>query len=569
MSRRFVFLTAAVLSIAAFSVPAQKARPDFNRFSDYDVQHYTIRASFDRMKKQVFGDTTVTLKPAKSDLRSVELDAVGLNFSSVKLENGAALTFKTTPTKVVVTLDKAYQPADTISIRFKYSTTSPKKGVYFVNGEKDDHGNMVWPDQIWSQGEAEEARYWFPSFDFPSDKATTEEYITAQRDETVIGNGELLGKDEKPDGTTTWHYKMPVPHSTYLVSFVIGKYIRVGDKYKDIPLGFYVYPGREETARKAFGNTKDMIAVYEKLTGVPFPYNKYDQTIVARFQFGGMENITATTMADTEISMADMGLSGIVTDLVSHELAHSWFGDMVTCKNWAELWLNEGWATYMEAAYREQAFGRDDYMAKVREDAAEFLVGMAINKKPHPLYDLNARNVEGLFDDASITYHKGGAVLHQLREQVGTDAFWNGVNIYLNRHKFGNVEATDLRKAMEEVSGQDLGWFFDQWVYSAGAPSITVTQSWRARTKTLTVTIAQTQKPDTITPAAFRLPLDVEIHTTAGAENHKVDVTKRMQSFTFKLRAKPSKLVIDPADKIVIKKMNMRPLVITRGGGED
>jgi aminopeptidase N len=267
--------------------------------------------------------------------------------------------------------------------------------------------------------------------------------------------------------------------------------------------------------------------------------------------------------------MADYGMNGIVTDLVSHELAHSWFGDMVTCKNWAELWLNEGWATYMEAAYREQAFGREEYMAKVREDAAEFLVGMAINRKPHPLFDLNAHNVDGLFDDASITYHKGGAVLHQLREQVGTQAFWKGVNIYLTRHRFANVEAGDLRKAMEDASGQDLAWFFDQWVYSAGAPSLTVTQSWRPRTKTFTVKITQTQRPDAITPAAFRLPMDMVISTAAGEARETIDVTKRSQAFSFKTAARPTKLSIDPDEKIILKKVNVRPLVTARAAAEE
>src|SRR5438046_632372 len=207
-----------------------------------------------------------------------------------------------------------------------------------------------------------------------------------------------LGKPDNGNGTETWHYKMPVPHSTYLVSFVIGKYVRVEDKYGDVPLGFYVYPGKESVGKKAFGGTKDMIRVYEELTGVKFPYNKYDQTIVAHFQFGGMENITATTMADTEIFFADLGLGeGIVTDLVSHELAHSWFGDMVTCKNWAELWLNEGFATYMEAAYLEKVSGRAAYMAKVRADAGDFIVTDVISKKRNGLFNRLAGNVDGLF----------------------------------------------------------------------------------------------------------------------------------------------------------------------------
>src|SRR5258708_37908065 len=356
MSMKFIkrftsTIPAAIIFVTAFSAFGQPKRPDFNRAQTFDAQNYTIRASFDRANKKVFGDTTVSLKPLKADFKVVELDAVDLAFDSVTLEpSGAVLQYKTLPSKVVVTLGKAYGPDDLISIRLKY-TAVPTKGVYF-RGADNMHS-----DQIWSQGEADEARHWFPSFDFPSDKATTEEYITAKKDETVVGNGEFLGKAENADGTETWHYKMPIPHSTYLVSFVIGKYARIEDKYKDIPLGFYVYPGKEATAAKAFGDTPKMIGVYEELTGVPFPYNKYDQTVVSQFQFGGMENITATTMNDQEIFFADFDFGkSIVVDLVSHELAHSWFGDLVTCRNWAELWLNEGFATYMEAAYREKAF---------------------------------------------------------------------------------------------------------------------------------------------------------------------------------------------------------------------
>jgi len=571
MRKRFAFVfTATTILFAAFSVPAQKPRPDFNRYSDFDVQSYVIRASFDRSKKEVFGDTTVAFKPTKPDFRSIELDAVGLNFSSVKLDpSGQALQYRTTPTKVIVTLDKSYQPADTVAIRFVYTTMNPKKGVYFRDAERASNGQEEHSSQIWSQGEAEEARYWFPGFDFPSDKALTEEYITAGADETVIGNGEFLGKTTNDNGNVTWHYKMPVPHSTYLVSFVIGKYSRIDDKYKDVPLGYYVYPGIEPIGKKAFGDTPDMIRVYEQLTGVPFPYNKYDQTIVAQFQFGGMENITATTMNDSEIMMAAMGENGITLDLVSHELAHSWFGDMVTCRNWAELWLNEGFATYMEAAYREQRMGRDDYMSKIREDAADFLIDESINKRRHPLFDLNAKNVDGLFDDPNTTYQKGGAVLHQLREQVGTEAFWKGINIYLNAHRFANAESTDLRKAMEQASGQDLGWWFDEWVYSGGAPSLNVTQLWHPRTKTLTVTVTQVQKPDAITPATFHLPMDVKVTTPSGERTEKMDITKRLQVFSYKLSDRPSKLEIDPGDKIPIKTVKIHPIAMARAAGDD
>ena len=554
--RIFLFLSAVTTAIAAFSAVAQTPRIDFNRPQTFDVQHYIIRTSFDRDNKRVLGDTTVSLKPLSADFRQVTLDAVDLKFESVKLEpTGLDLQYKSAGDKISITLNKSYGASDLISIRFKY-TASPNKGVYFVDA---DGGHS---SQIWTQGEAEEARHWFPSFDFPSDKATTEQYLTVEKGQTVIGNGELVDKNENSDGTETWHYKMPVPHSTYLVSFIIGNYAKVEDKYNDLPLGFYVYPGREATARKAFGKTKDMIRVFEEQTGVAFPYNKYDQTIVASFQFGGMENITATTMADTEIFFADFDFGeAVVTDLVSHELAHSWFGNLVTCRNWAELWLNEGFATYMEAVYREKAFDRDSYMRKVRADAANFLVDDVVNRKRHALFNQRAVDVSSLFDNASTTYHKGGVVLHMLREQVGSPAFWKAVNTYLNRHKYGNVESTDLRKAMEDASGQNLEWFFDQWVYKSGAPKLEVKQTYNPRSSILTVTVAQTHSMDALTPAVFRLPMDVAFKIGSREVEEKIEMTKRVQTFSFKTNGHPTGISLDRDEKIPLKRVKIRPLV--------
>lgn len=554
-------LLAVVFTIAAFSASAQTIRPEFNRVQTVDVQHYVIRASFDRAKKTVNGDTTVSFRPNKPGLTVLELDAVDLKFSSVALDpSGIDLKYRAANGKVSVTLDKSYGPDETVAVRFKYSA-EPKKGVYFVNASNGD--GVKHSAQIWSQGEAEEARHWFPSFDFPSDKATTEQYITALAKETVIGNGQLIEKNNNADGTVTWHYKMPVPHSTYLVSFVIGEYVRIDDKHKDVPLGFYVYPGKEATGQRAFGDTKKMMTVYEELTGIPFPYNKYDQTIVAEFQFGGMENITATTMADTEIFFADFDFGKqTVIDLVSHELAHSWFGDLVTCKNWAELWLNEGFATFMEAAYREKAFGRGDYMRKIRSDAATFLVDDTINRRRHALYNQRAGDVDALFDNASTTYNKGGAVVHTLREQVGNENFWKAINIYLNRHKFAPVESTDLRKAMEEVSGQDLAWFFDQWVYGAGAPNLTVKQAYSPRSKTFTLTFSQIQLTDTITPSVFRLPMTIAYKVGGIRVEQPVDITKRIQTVSFKVDGRPSGLEVDPEERTPLKKVKIKPISV-------
>ncbi|MEO8573138.1 MAG: M1 family metallopeptidase [Pyrinomonadaceae bacterium] len=560
--RSYRFLTGfrlLILFLIFDSAAAQTPRRNFDRPRTYDAEHYILRVSFDRKAKKVIGETTIRFKPLKNDFTVAEFDAVGISFDSVELESrGTRLKFRTVGGNILVTLDKAYKTTDTITIKFKHSSV-PRKGVYFVDDEVEN-GKVIHSEQIWTQGEADEARHWFPSFDFPSDKATFEEFITANEGETVVGNGEPLEEVTNADGSITHHFRMNIPTPTYLVSFVVGKYARVADKYRDIPLGFYIYPGAEAVAQKAYGNTKEMIRVYESLTGVNFAFNKYDQTVVAGFTFGGMENVTATTMADTEIfAVTNDLLAAGVGDLVSHELAHSWFGDLVTCKNWAELWLNEGFATFMEAAYREQMFGRGNYLIKIKRDAEIFLIDDSVNKKRNALYNQNADDVAELFDRPATIYNKGGAVLHTLREEVGDEAFWTAINIYLTRHRFGNVESSDLKSAMEETSGRDLDWFFDQWVYMAGHPKLEVKKSWDQATTTLRVTVAQTQKADRITPAVFRMPMDIEFTNGDTKRTEKLSVTKRLETFSYKLPSQPTTLSLDPLEKIPVKTVKIEP----------
>jgi aminopeptidase N len=552
--------------IAAFlfftlSAYAQTATDNFNRTSDYDVQHYILRVSFDRPKRAVIGDTTVRLKPLKEGFSRVTLDSVGISYTSVTDENsGASLKYRTEPGKIVVELGRAFSPQDTIGIRFAYAAV-PRKGVYFVPATAPGGPTPPHSAQIWTQGEPEEARHWFPSFDFPSDKATVEQFITADSKEAVVGNGALVSKTNDTGGTVTHHFRMEVPFPTYLVSFVVGEYASINDKYKDIPLGYYVYPGTEAIVPKAYGKTRDMFRIFEEATGVDYPFAKYDQTIVSAFSFGGMENITATTMADTEIFLATNPIFAPgVEDLVSHELAHSWFGNLVTCRNWAELWLNEGFATFMEAVTREKLYGREAYFYKIKSDAERFLAEDAVSTKRHGLFNRNARNVDSLFDRAGTTYNKGGAVIHTLREQIGDAAFWKGVNIYLTRHRFGSVETTDLRRVMEEASGTELGWFFDQWVYGMGSPKLTVVQAYSAATKTLTLTVTQTQKAEKYGPALYRLPLEAEIVTPAGTQTEKLEVTRKVESFRFKVGGRPSLVTLDKHEKVPVKILKIQPL---------
>lgn len=523
----------------------------FDRARTYDVLHYKIKIDFDREKKQLFGDVTILLKPLEDNFSVVELDASGFEYRFVGLEEGNPLRYEQKVEKLKIYLDRNYSSKENISIRVVYSCY-PKKGVYFV--EADKRNGYTRDAQIWTQNEPEEAHYWFPSYDFPDDKATSEQIISALPGETVISNGKLLEvRDE--EGKRIFHYRMDVPHSVYLISFIVGKYVKIEDTYRDIPLGFYVYPGTEWVVPKAFGKTKDMFKTFEQLTGVPYPFNKYDQTIVGRFRFGGMENITATTLADTEVFAVNF-LPNEVEDLVAHELAHSWFGNLVTCQNWAELWLNEGFASFMEAAYREKMYGRKDYIRKIVEDAQRYFAYERANKNRHGLFNQLARPDDSIFNP--IPYQKGSALIHTLREQIGDELFWRALREYLERYKFGSVRTSDLKRVLEDVSGKDLDWFFYQWVYMAGFPQVEARPVYYSRHKRLEISFKQKHSVEQLVPEAFILPLEIEVQTPKNKRIEKITLKKRIEKFSFKVSEKPQNVVIDPFVKqpLMLLKVN-------------
>ena len=530
----------------------------------YDVQHYIIRTRFDVKAKTVYGDATVVLKPLASGFQAFDLDATGMEFESVRLEpDGKELRWSQPRDKLSITLDRGYSPSDSVAVRIKYSAT-PERGIYFIpESPATRYRRYAKPAQIWSQGEPEENHHWFPCYDFPDDKATSEQYITTSANELAISNGELLETINNPDGTRTFHWKMDQPHSSYLISLVVGNYVKLSDKYKNIPIEYYTYPGTEVKARNSFAKTPQMMQWFSERFQYEFPFNKYSQTVVANFIFGGMENITATTQADTEILSSDNdGPSLSADNLVAHELSHSWFGNIATCKDWANLWVNEGFATFFEAAFREHAEGRDAYLEQLRSDADAYF-SEDISQYRRPIISGRYQTPVDLFD--STVYKKGGAVVHMLREVVGDEAFWKAANAYLNEFKYQNTDARDVQRVFERVSGKTLDWFFDQWLYKAGYPEIRVRQSYSPQTKQLTLDVEQTQAADAQTPAVFRLPgVEVEIGTTRGKQIERIDITKRVERFTFKVDSRPRMIVFDRGER-VLKKLDFpqpRPMQV-------
>lgn len=517
----------------------------------YDVLNYTLRTRFDVSTKTVFGEETVTLKPLLPDFKALELDAGAMKIEGVTLEeSNTALGWTQPPEKLSITLDRAYQPADTIAVRIKYSAT-PEHGLYFVPASRGSFFAPARPAQIWSQGEPEDNHDWFPCYDFPDDKVTSEQYITTAAGEIAISNGALIETINNPDGTHTFHWKMEQPHSSYLISLVVGDYVKLSDTFKNIPVEYYTYPGTETVARRAFEKTPEMIEWFSHVLNYEYPYNKYAQTVVASFIFGGMENITATTQSDVEILNRTGGGPGSSTEnLVSHELSHSWFGNLLTCKDWAHAWLNEGFATFMEASFKEHEAGHDAYLAELQSDADTYFLEDQYRYRRPIVYDHYRQPID-LFD--MTLYKKGALILHMLRETVGDELFWKSLNRYLVDNQYRNVVTADLERAFEQTTGQQLDWFFNQWVYHAGYPELRVRSLYNLATRQLTLNVAQTQTPDATTPEVFRLPVDIELATTRGARTEHIEITQRTQSFTFQLDGKPLMIRFDKGEKILKK----------------
>lgn len=507
----------------------------------YDVLHYLIRTRFDVPAKTVIGDETITLKPLAPGFNSFALDASDMQIESVTLsESNVTLQWAQPPDKLFITLDRAYGPADSLSVRIQYRAR-PRRGLFFVTARNGQTFSR--PAQIWTQGEPEDNHRWFPCYDYPDDKATTEQYITTSNSEIAISNGALVETVNNADGTRTFHWTMNQPHSIYLTSLVVGDYVKLTDVYKNIPLEYYTYHGTEKTALRAFSETPEMMQLFAELLNYEYPYNKYAQTIVQAFFFGGMENITATTHADTEILISTGEKPSASTEeLISHELSHSWFGDLVTCKSWKHLWLNEGFATFMEAVFKEHKEGRDAYLLQMRENARVYLLEDRVRYRRPIVYD-RYRTATELFD--ATLYQKGGFILHMLRETVGDKIFWTALNRYLNEFKYGSVETADLQRTFERVSGRRLNWFFDQWVYGAGYPELRVRHSFNPQSRLLTLSVEQTQTPDAETPAVFRLPLEIELTTAKGTHTESIEINGRTQRFTFKLDGKPLMIRFD------------------------
>ena len=496
------------------------------RTRSYDLQHQVVRVRFDWDRHTVVGTTTLTLTALDTAISTVALDAVGMTFSGVTGTGDRALRHDYDGRTLSIHLPAPLAPHARTSITLAYESVRPKKGAYFV-----DRRHVVW-----TQGEMIDTRYWVPTYDEPNDKTTWEMYIRTAKGERALSNGKLVGS-RAVGGEIEWHWVLEKPASTYLMTAVTGNYVVLQDKWRDVPVGYWTYPDSVKAAWRGFGVTPRAVGVFSEKTGVKYPWAKYDQVAAPDYIFGGMENVTATTQADDGIlhpAWAEPRANA--EGLVTHELGHQWYGDLLTTESWADAWLNEGFATFMEQTYREVAHGKDEGALDRLGAQQQTIAADARTRRPLVWSRWKVDPLE-LFLSGHI-YPRGASVLQMLRHQLGDSLFWTAMNRYTVKHAYGNVVSAHLRDAFEAATGRDFHQFFNQWVYGAGVPQFRVSYAYDSTTGNLTLRSEQTQPVDSMT-GIFDADVDVKVLTDKGAVRGVVPVHGKQSTLTLALPAPP------------------------------
>ncbi len=515
----------------------------------WDLIHTRLDLIPDWEKQQLKGKAILRLEPYFYPQDSVFLDARGFEIRSLELKSaGRILPFAFTydGNRLAIGVGRRFVKGESIEILIDYTakpTELPKggsaaitsdQGLYFINhdGKKADM-----PRQIWTQGETQGARCWFPTIDEPNEKCTQEMRITVEEKYRSLSNGILTSSTKDGKGLRTDVWEMKLPHSPYLFMMAIGEYSVVSDKWGKIPLQYWVEPKFKDQAKRIFGRTPAMIDFFSTLLDYPFPWPKYDQVVVRNFVSGAMENTSASVFMEAlqvgPKELVDHNWDGII----AHELFHQWFGDLVTLESWANLPLNESFANYSEYLWDEHRLGRDDADLGGLKEKYQYLYESGTKREP--LIRYNHNKPDDMFD--SHSYAKGGRILHLLRKELGDEAFFGGLRLYLKRHAFKTVEIHDLRIALEEVSGRDLNWFFNQWFLRPGHPEISTESYFSGKT----ITLITHQEQDTSYFPVYRLNIPVVMKVKGKTRREILRLSTANDTFSFAAESEPELILWD------------------------
>ena len=492
----------------------------------FDLLHQRSAIAFDLAHPSVTGEVATRLVITAAPTDTVRLDASNLTIDAALDPAGRALRYTSDTSGVTVRLARRAQRGDTVQFTLRYHG-HPERGMYFVPRRPT----------VWTQGEAIETPSWVPTYNAPNDKTTWEILVTADTAMRVLSNGRLVDTTRAPNGRRVWHWSQEKPASTYLYSIVAAPFTVLHDSWRGIPVDYWVARDTVDAAWRTFGETPAMIETYSRVLGVNYPWAKYDQAVIPDFTYGGMENVSATTQTDLALHGAADEPERSGRSLDAHELAHQWFGDLTTTATWAHAWVNEGLTTYMESVDEERSRGREaaewNWIGQQRAAMAADLN----QERPLVLGAPPGTDPIQIFFSGHV-YPKGAQLAHQLRRLLGDSVFWAGMKRFLTDNAYRPVETADYAVAMEKTAGRDLDWFFDQWAYGIGYPKVRVARAWDPGTRTLRLTVDETQRVDPTHPF-FRFPATVRVVTRDSVVRHEVMVDRQHQTFDLALPGAP------------------------------
>lgn len=532
-----------------------------------DLIHTKLEIRFDWFKQYLIGKATITAKQHFYTSDSLILDAQGMEIKHI-LCNKAPLKFTYDSTRLFIQLDKKYTKDEKFVVEIDYVSRpneikstegiaiKENKGLYFINPKKEQNNQMP---QIWTQGETQSNSVWFPTIDAPNVKSTQEMYITVENKYETLSNGKLLDRKTNNDGTRTDHWHQNLAHAPYLFMLAVGEFKIVTDSYtkangEKIEVNYYVEPEWAASAKSIFGATPEMIGFFSKLTGIEYPWDKYHQIVVRDYVSGAMENTGAVIFGDFVYKNNRELMDANDESVIAHELFHHWFGDLVTCESWANLPLNESFANYAQYLWDEHKYGIDQADYGNEEETNEYLNTLE-GGEDHDLIWYNHIHRDDMFDKHS--YNKGGRVLHMLRSYLGDEAFFAGLKNYLQTNKFKATEIHHLRLAFEEITGEDLHWFFNQWFLNKGIPELSIEQYISEKNKEVVLTVTQNQNLNS--SPLYRLPIEIAVYDDAGKHVYKAVVDEVQNKFVYPIVGSLKTIVFDQQHSLLAKINENKP----------
>ena len=516
---------------------------------EFHMVHLDLNFHFDIAKKEVFGVATEKIVPFLVDYKKVHLNAMEMKINKVMMGN-ENLKYQYDGKILTIDLNKPYGINDTLTYSVTYSTI-PKKGIFFTLPNKAYPRRIP---EIWSQSESEDAQYWYPCQDHPNDFSTSTLTATVPEGWVVVSNGALTKETtDKKDHSKTFTWTENKPHVVYLNSIIAGKYDILKAKWDNVPIYYYVEPEYAKYAMENFSHTPDILRYFSEVTGHLYEWEKLSLSTVQDFTEGGMENVSAITLTNTTLHDKNAEPQVNSTNLVSHETAHQWFGDLMTCRDWNDAWLNEGFAQFFEALYGQHAFGNDHYTYEMSQNHLQVITADKLERQATVYTRYNSPD-----DVFSVyIYQRGASILNMLRHMLGDQLFFKAIRLYVQRNQFHNVDTHDLERAFQAATGRNLNWFFREWIYKGGHPIFDVKYNYDQNAHKLLLTVDQTQKVDSLTPV-YRVPVDIFIETPSQKITKTVWIDSLNNSYSFDVNEKPLMVNFDEGhyllDEVNVKK---------------